>query len=180
MFDLGSATASMSRLVTGVRDDQLGAPTPCNDWTVTQLLAHIHQFTAVFTTNARKQTARPPTTLVDDWRTSMPHDLGELAEAWRQPSAWEGRTSAGGVDMDAATNALVAVEELTVHGWDLARATGQIFSPADDELSRVDEFVTMFGGAENGPYGPAVPVPPDADRVQTVIARTGRDPGWTR
>ena len=123
MFDLGPAAQEMSRLVSGLRDDHLDHPTPCPDWTVADLLAHVHQFATVFTHNARKQQARPPDDLVDDWRVAIPHQLDELACAWRVDSAWRGRVSAGGVEMDAQDNAVVGVEELTVHGWDLARAT---------------------------------------------------------
>ena len=91
----------MSRLVSGVRDDQLDYPTPCPDWTVADLLAHVHQFATVFTHNARKSQARPPEDLVDDWRVAIPDQLDELARVWRVDSSWQGRVSAGGVEMDA-------------------------------------------------------------------------------
>ena len=42
MFGLGPATAEMSRLVSGVHDGQLNHPTACSDWTVADLLLHIH------------------------------------------------------------------------------------------------------------------------------------------
>jgi len=71
MFELGPAAQEMSRLVSGVRDDQLDYPTPCPDWTVADLLAHVHQFATVFTHNARKSQARPPEDLVDDWRVAI-------------------------------------------------------------------------------------------------------------
>ncbi|WP_265445226.1 TIGR03086 family metal-binding protein [Flexivirga meconopsidis] len=178
MFDLGPAATTMSALVAGTADDQLDRPTPCSDWTVGDLLAHIHQFSSVFTTNARKAPVHPPTSLVDDWRTAIPAQLDELAAVWREPSAWEGRASAGGVDMSAEDNAVVAIEELTVHGWDLARSTGQGFHADGDQLDQIDRFVAMFGQEGDGPFGPRAAVPADADRVQRLIAATGRDPLW--
>ncbi|NNG38638.1 TIGR03086 family protein [Flexivirga sp. ID2601S] len=178
MFDLGPAATTMSTLVAGVTDDQLDRPTPCTDWTVGDLLAHIHQFASVFTANARKEPLQPPTTLVEDWRTAIPEQLDRLAAVWREPSAWEGRASAGGVDMSAEDNAVVAIEELTVHGWDLARATGQGFHTDGGQLDQVDRFVAMFGSDGDGPFGPRAAVPADADRVQQLIAATGRDPLW--
>ena len=123
MFDLGPAAQEMSRLVSGVRDDQLDYPTPCPDWTVADLLAHVHQFATVFTHSARKRQARPPEDLVDDRRVAIADQLDELAGAWRVDSAWQGRVSAGGVEMGAQDNAVVGTEELTMHGWDLAGAT---------------------------------------------------------
>lgn len=175
MFDLGPAAAEMSRLVSGVRDDQLVRPTPCSDWRVADLLAHVHQFATVFALNARKQQATPPEHLVDGWRELIPERLDDLALAWRRESAWQGRVSAGGVDMDAADNAVVGVEELTVHGWDLARATGQDLRVDDACLDQVDRFFELFG---DGPFGAAVPAPTGATRLDRTVALTGRDPSW--
>jgi len=85
--------------------------------TVADLLAHVHQFATVFTHNGRRKSqARPPEDLVDDWRVAIPDQLDELARAWRVDSAWRGRVSAGGVEMDAQDNAVVGIEELTMHG----------------------------------------------------------------
>ena len=181
MFDLGPAAQEMSRLISGVHEDHLDRPTPCADWTVADLLAHIHQFSSVFTDNARKQPVQPPEALVDDWRQAIPAQLHELARAWRDDSAWDGRVSAGGVEMDAADNAVVGIEELIVHGWDLARATGQELHVEDDGLDRVDCFFDLFGdraAAGEGPFGPQAEAPENATRLQWIIARTGRYPLW--
>jgi uncharacterized protein (TIGR03086 family) len=175
MFELGPAAAEMKRMVAGVRNDQLDDPTPCEDWTVTELLAHIHQFTTIFTCNARREPPQPAPGLVDDWRQAIPDKLDQLTSAWREESAWQGRVSAGGVEMAAPDNALVAVEELTVHGWDLSRATGQTLRVDDASLNLVDQFFELFGGR---PFGPPATVPDGATRLEQTIARTGRDPAW--
>lgn len=181
MFDLGPAAERMTRLVAGVRDDQLGDPTPCQEWTVGNLLAHVHQFTTVFTQNARKEQVRPPAGLVPDWRAAIPGELDELSRAWREESAWQGRVSAGGVEMPAPDNAVVGIEELTIHGWDLAHATGQPFQVDDVNLDLVDRFFDLFGGQDggNGPFGPQADAPEGATRLERTVARTGRDPLWT-
>jgi uncharacterized protein (TIGR03086 family) len=175
MFDLGSTAEEMSRLVSGVRDDQLHDPTPCSEWSVADLLAHVHQFATAFTHNAHKEQARPPEGLVDDWRAAIPHQLDELVRAWREEPAWQGQVSAGGVEMDAPDNAVVAIEELTVHGWDLARATGQNLRVGDVDLAQVERFFELFGKA---PFGPAARTPEGASLLEHVVARTGRDPSW--
>ena len=100
-FDLGPAAEEMSRLVSGVRDDQPDHPTPSPDWMVADLLAHVHQFATDFTDNARKRHARPPEDLVDYWRVAIPDHIGELAGAWRVDSVWQGRVSAVGAEMEA-------------------------------------------------------------------------------
>ena len=72
MFDLGPASDDLVRLVRGVRDDQLGGPTPCADWSLADLLAHVHQFATVFTANARKVPPAPVDGLPGDWRGRPP------------------------------------------------------------------------------------------------------------
>lgn len=181
MFDLGPAAREMARLVSGVRDDQLASQTPCADWTVADLLAHVHQFATVFTDNARKDLPRPREGLAADWRQAIPDQLGELARAWCEESAWLGRVSAGGVEMDAPDNAVVAIEELTMHGWDLARATNQEVVVEGAALDQVDRFFELFAEqieSGRGPFGPEVTPEPDVGRLERIIARAGRDPSW--
>ena len=181
MFDLGPASHDLARLVRGVRDDQLDAPTPCAEWSLAGLLAHVHQFATVFTANARKQPAAPVDGLPADWRSDLPLRLDELARAWRDPAAWQGRVSAGGVEMTGEENAVVAIEELVVHGWDVARASGQDFDPAAGSLDHVERFLDVFAeplASGKGPYGPPVTAAADACRVQRYLAAAGRDPAW--
>ena len=77
--------------------------------------------------------------------------------------------------MNAPDNAVVAVEELTVHGWDLARATNQSVQIDGERLDRLDGFFELFGG---GSFGPKADLPEDATRLDDTIARAGRNPAW--
>jgi uncharacterized protein (TIGR03086 family) len=63
-----------------------------------------------------------------DWRTRIPERLAELASAWDDAEAWTGMTQAGGVELPGEVAGLVAVNELMVHGWDIAVASGQRFA----------------------------------------------------
>lgn len=182
MFDFGPTTAEMSRLVEGVRDDQLDRPTPCTDWTVADLLGHIHQFARLFTANELKQPPPQPIEhLVADWRVAIPDQLDELARAGRQKSAWQGRISVGAVEMDAFDHAVAGVYELMVHGWDLARSTDQDLHVDDTELDHVERFFEVF---PHGIFGTDRPsdgdqTPEGATRLERTIVRAGRDPAWT-
>ena len=182
MFDLGPAAQEMNRIVAGVRDEQLDQPTPCQEWTVADLLAHLYQFATVFAHNARKEPVDRPPGLPDDWRTTIPRQVDDLAQAWRDESAWTGRVSAGGVEMDAADNAVVAMEELVLHGWDLSRATGQDLRFDDASLDKVDRFREVFAApiaSGQGPWGAAVVVPDNAARCDRLLGAAGRDPAWS-
>lgn len=46
-----------------------------------------------------------------------------MAEAWHAPQAWEGLTKVGGGTMPASIAGQAGLNELVIHGWDLARGT---------------------------------------------------------
>lgn len=191
-LDLGPQTRIVARLARGVSDGQLMDPTPCPDMAVRNLLGHLTGLAAAFRDAGRKDlgvtTDTSPDTVVPDigpgWREDLPEVLGELADAWRDPAAWTGATRAGGVDLPGAVAGAVAADELVIHAWDLARATGQEYTPdpaalrvSYDLLAAAAEEPDRSGG---GLFGPVVPVPADAPLLDRAVGLSGRDPGWTR
>jgi uncharacterized protein (TIGR03086 family) len=189
--DLEPATTRLADLVVAVPDEMLGAPTPCESTTVGDLLDHIDTLALAFAAAATKDTdgfgARPQpdaSNLGDDWRTRIPRRLAALAEAWREPAAWSGMTRAGGFDLPGDVAGLVALDEVVVHGWDLARATGQPYASDRPTLEAVHGFVAPFAepgqeAGRAGMFGPVVDVPDDAPLIDRVIGLTGRDPAWS-
>lgn len=127
-------------VVRGTAEERLDAPMPCEGMPVRRLLAHPEGLAIAFRDAMRKvtgpTTSTPPNPqaliLRDDWRERIPARLEELAAAWNEPGAWTGTTMAGGVSLDAAEAGLVALDEVVVHGWDLAVATGQDYTPAPE------------------------------------------------
>ncbi|MDG9715127.1 TIGR03086 family metal-binding protein [Streptomyces sp. DH24] len=188
--DLAAQARIVARLAGGVTDEQLGGATPCPAYAVRNLLGHLTGLAVAFRDAARKDlgvtTDTSPEDSVPDvgpgWREELPKVLDELAGAWRDPAAWTGMTRAGGVDLPGEVAGAVVIDELVIHGWDLARATGQEYEP-DPALLRVTlDFVTVAAQeppGENKIFGPAVPVPADAPLLDRVVGLSGRDPGWT-
>lgn len=189
--DLRAAATMMSTLVRGVTDEQLGDPTPCPDYAVGDLLDHVGGLALAFTHAARKQTSAgggpgpsgDRTRLPANWRETVPARLAELAEAWGDPGAWDGTTRAGGLEMPGAEAGIVALDELVLHGWDLAVATGQPFRPDPGSLAAARSFVEQFSGPgteemRTGLFGPELPVPPGASPLEELLALAGRDPAF--
>jgi uncharacterized protein (TIGR03086 family) len=186
-FDLGNQVAVVKDVVAGVGHDRLDGPTPCEDMSVAALLDHLVGLTLAFRRAAEKRPlSGAPTAsaaaLAPDWRTLLPAQLDALAAAWRDPAAWEGTAAAGGVEMPAPEMAAVALDEVVVHGWDLAVATGRPYRPDPASVEICWAFVEQFASAppevRAGLYGPVVPVADDAPRFDRLLGLTGRDPGW--
>ncbi|MDN0195017.1 TIGR03086 family metal-binding protein [Streptomyces sp. S.PNR 29] len=190
-FDFGPQALILARLAEGVTDEQLPDETPCPGCAVRNMLGHLHGLAVAFRDAARKDLGATTGTAPDaaaceigpGWREELPKALGELADAWRDPSAWTGMTRAGGIDLPGAVAAAVAADELVIHGWDLARATGQPYEP-DPAALRVSYDLLAAAAAEQdrggGIFGPVVPVPDDAPLLDRAVGLSGRDPGWTR
>jgi uncharacterized protein (TIGR03086 family) len=190
-IDLEPAARRLGALVAAIDDGQLGGPTPCPDYRLGDLLEHVGGFAQAFRAAAAKELgdesgggpSGDASRLPNDWRTRIPQDLVAMAAAWRDPDAWTGMTRAGGVDLPGEVAGLVALDELVVHGWDVARASGQAYDADPGEVEAVRGFVTPMaeGPPEQraGLFGPPVPVADDAPELDRLIGLTGRDPAWT-
>jgi uncharacterized protein (TIGR03086 family) len=186
MIDLEPAAREVLRLLDGVRDERLGDSTPCEGMSVEGLLDHLMGLSLAFTWAARKTTpadagAAGSERLDPEWRTVLPQRLAGLVEAWREPSAWQGMAKAGGVEMPAEQLGVVALDELVMHGWDLARATGQEFTCEPGDAAAVLAFtraITGEGAPREGLFGPAVEVPEDASDLERALGFAGREPAW--
>jgi uncharacterized protein (TIGR03086 family) len=188
--DLRPTTTALATLVRGLRDDQLDGPTPCPAYSVADLLDHIGGLSMAFTCAARKegleghQASGDGSRLEPGFRDRISAALDGLGEAWQQPSAYDGMTMAGPVEMPGDQAALVALDEVTIHAWDLAVATGQPYPADPAAVESCRAFVAGFApppgspAAEGGLFGPPVPVAAEASALDQLVAAAGRDPGW--
>jgi uncharacterized protein (TIGR03086 family) len=191
MIDLEPATRAVTALIASIRDEQLDNPTPCAGTSLGAMLDHVEGFATAFALAARKQVppggSQPPVVdaarLTPVWRTRIPARLAELAAAWQDAAAWTGMTEAGGVQLPGDVAGIFALDEVIVHGWDLAAASGQPVGYDDDLLAPLHEFLTA-SVAQNpngtpGLFGPPVALPDDAPLLDRVLGLTGRDPRWS-
>ena len=154
---------------------------------VGDLIDHLGVFAERFQAAARKESegrTSPPSppnraNLEPGWRDRLRRDLLDLADAWHDPQAWKGSTVAGGREMPADVVGLIALDELIVHGWDIAVATGQSYEPAVQEIEAAIGFVSSFDAPRGGAlFGPIVSVGDDATPFDRLLGLTGRDPSW--
>ena len=179
MHDFFPATAATARVVALVTDEHLDLPTPCEAWPVRSLLEHIATFTAHFAAVARREevTGEPPASgLPEGWRTMLADALEDLTLAWRTPGAWEGQDEAGGVTMPRAALGVVALDEVVLHGWDLATAIGAPFAAASDDVEICLPFAEQFSGMAGGPFAAPLPGAAEASGLDRLLMLAGRDP----
>jgi uncharacterized protein (TIGR03086 family) len=191
MLEFRSAADQIVGLLDGVTDGDLTRPTPCEDTPVAGLLDHLMGLCLAFTWAARKDPAQAGSAarsaaeqLDPGWRVVLPERLDELVEAWRDPAAWDGMAQAGGVTMPAQVLGAVALDEVVMHGWDLARATGQPYHCDEATTAAILAFTTASARPENaggrqGVFGPVVAVPDDAPPFDRALGFAGRDPQWS-
>jgi uncharacterized protein (TIGR03086 family) len=192
MLDLAPAAGEMARLIRGIADDQLSDPTPCTEYTLGDLLDHVDGLALAFTWAATKDPAiadsQAPSPdgsrLSPGWQARICDALEELALAWKDPQAWRGMTRAGGVDLPGDVAGMVAVNELVIHGWDVAVASRQEYHCDEAALQASLAFVTASAAPEekaarDSIFGPIIPVSADAPTLDRVLGLSGRDPRWS-
>ena len=161
------------------RTSSLSLPTPCVGWDLGQLLVHMDESLVAIAEAAElgqvSVDPQPP-----------PRDSGQLVDrivqrACRTRAAWQERiTSApvgvGDLALGRDTVALVGALEIAVHGWDVARATGQARRLPEDLAARLyDVALAVVTPDERGRrFAPAVPVPTSAPMSTRLLAHLGR------
>jgi uncharacterized protein (TIGR03086 family) len=181
---LDAAAQQTVPVVRGVSDDRLGDRTPCADYDVRGLLNHLFHVVISFQELAARREvdfSSTPDRLGEagDWRARFAAETDALTAAWAAPGADEG--TAGQMNLPARTVASMALTDLTIHGWDLARATGRPYTPDPAAVTELFVLAEQMGpmARETKQFGEPVPVPDDAPPFDRLLAATGRDPRWS-
>ena len=198
----GAAVDLAGTVVAGIRPDQLTDPTPCHEFDVRQLRAHLLGVLRRVSTIGRLGHVGE----VPDIPTDIPAD--GVTEAWADAAA-------DVIDVWAADDELldrecvlpwaampgnialrIYVNEVLVHSWDLATATGQQPAWSDDVVEVAFEAIQMGLPAEGrtesfeelrqsmppelqdftDPFAAAVEVSADAPLIDRLVAWNGRTP----
>lgn len=184
---LDRAVAGTAAIVKGIGEGDLVRPTPCTEWNVHQLLNHVvgalWLADGLFADRAPRHAAGPGALPESDLVGSDPTaayaeaSAAALASARLDGTLERPHTTPVG-QLPGPVLAGFTTLDVVVHGWDLARATGQRadFDPevVEDVLAFALEAVTDDTRA---PFiGPALPAAPDAAAIDRLIAHMGRRP----
>ncbi|MDQ4053509.1 MAG: TIGR03086 family metal-binding protein [Actinomycetota bacterium] len=167
---LSRALDQTGDLLAAVHEDQLSLPTPCAEWNLGRLVAHVVNDPRMFLEAAHGNevdwSARPEP-VTTGWAAEFRSSADDLIHFWHElgDSARPGQA-----DWQTA--------EFAVHSWDLARAIGST-KPLDPEVA--ERGLALMSGAltpdnRGKAFGPEVPVPEDAPIYDRLAAYAGRDP----
>lgn len=181
---------AFQRTVAGTRPEQWSNQSPCAEWTALDVVGHIVVMHAAMLRPIDRDLSPAPSVQDDPLaafiaaRADVETVLCDSEIAGREIDSPGGRTT---VEQHID---LVISDDMVLHGWDLARATGQdeTMDPADvqrlwagNNAIPPDVMQMLRTPGAFGPgvvvYGPEVPVPADAPLQDRLLGLIGRDPG---
>jgi uncharacterized protein (TIGR03086 family) len=186
--EMAAAAAEAARVVSGVPDgpDVMDRATPCNDWDLRTLLNHVILWTA-YSAERRAHGESVAEDLMNKDFTAEPGfkedyaaQIDRAVKAWSDPEAWEREIGVMGDATPAADVAAMLIMEMVLHGWDVAKATGQEYvcddAVAATLLNTVEAQAELFRKYQG--FADVVPVPDDATAFDRALSLSGRDPQW--
>ncbi|MCU1354211.1 MAG: hypothetical protein JWM05_3420 [Acidimicrobiales bacterium] len=169
---------TFQRRIDAVPDDRWGDQSPCEEWSARDVVRHVVETHGMFLGFVDRELGEIPS--VDDDPSGAFAAANAVVQAGLEDPELAGRGYEGffgetsfGESVDRFLS-----YDLVIHGWDLAKATGQ-----DDRIDPVDldgalEAAKSFGPALRSPgaMGPEREAPPDADEQARLLAFLGRQP----
>lgn len=187
---LDLAQAAAGETIAGIGPDDWHRPTPCDEWSVRDIVNKMVASTLTFAAFGRRRPLEPPYDLVhpveilgDDPSATFQRAARDCRDAWRQDGALAGTapSTVGEFPAKAVLNARIF--DTTILTWDVARATGQRHRIGDDLAAYVLRvalaLVPNVRSVSPERYKDAPDVDPHASTVEQMIAATGRDTAWT-
>ena len=184
--EMAAAATEAATVVNGVPEGTLDAPTPCHDWDLRTLLNH----TILWTSYSAERRAHGESVAEDlmtkdftaepGFRDDYARQIDRAVKAWANQEAWEGELGVMGDATPAADVGAMLIMEMVLHGWDVAKATGQEY--ACDEavavavLDTVEQQAELFRKYQG--FADAIEAPDDATAFDRALRLSGRDPAW--
>jgi len=184
--NLFTVVASLQPVVFGVTAEEMNAATPCPDFDVRAVANHmlgtIEAFRRVGTgepLDPQNPWGTSGANIREQWRDDLSQKLKDYAAAWSRPEAWEGDAMDGAMPRQVIGD--MGLVEVMLHGWDLAKGSGQDVEYDDAAVDLAIEILEVIGeqGRAGGAFGPEVEVSGDASPFARMLAKSGRDPEWT-
>ncbi|AGL13804.1 TIGR03086 family metal-binding protein [Actinoplanes sp. N902-109] len=169
---LSGVVERVGQVISAIKPDQWGDPTPCPEWDVQALVRHMVLGNVMDTSGLL---TRPPTHR--ELLAGFDETAAALVAAFRQPGVLDRILEVPFGRVDGLMALHLRLTELLVHGWDLARATGQHVDFPDDVVAQELGFTARALAAlpaPRRPFAPAVATPETAPVLDRLVASLGR------
>jgi uncharacterized protein (TIGR03086 family) len=184
--EMAAASAEAARVVGNVPQKALDTPTPCGDWDLRTLLNH----TILWTSYSAERRAHGESVAEDlmnkdftadpGFREDYARQISKAVQAWSAPEAWAGTRNVMGDATPAADVGAMLLMETALHGWDVARATGQEFTTDEPTAEALEDIVQaqaeLFRKYQG--FADAIEPPKNATAFERALTLSGRDPDW--
>ncbi|HVV74476.1 MAG TPA: TIGR03086 family metal-binding protein [Mycobacteriales bacterium] len=182
---LDSVLGGTADLVEGVKAGDWDKPTPCPEYDVKDLVAHMVGWSAAFDAAANGHTPQGDPAAYEVTEKSAAEfrvAVTSIVGGWKDHGKDREVSLIGASQMPGPMVFDMTLMEYLAHGWDLATATGQPMPYADDAvlevLSRAKQG-PMANDEYRGPdkpFGTIVAVPEDAPAIDRFAGFMGRTP----
>ena len=169
-----------SSLVDRIQTMQMNDPTPCEEFTVHDILNHMMVLGGTFAYAFRGEDAPEISAPgVYGWVPSKEFRevMDDLLEAIQSPGAMDRTIESPVGSMDGETFARLLAFDGLVHSWDLATATGQRLALPDEVIEAVSAFASaaLTDDMQDGDtFKQATDAGPSAGAIDRVAAFSGR------
>jgi uncharacterized protein (TIGR03086 family) len=171
-------STAFTEKVAATPDGRWESPSPCKEWTARDVLRHIVDTHGNFLGMVGRSMGDIPS--VDDeplaaWIAARDTVQADLDDPARASAEYDGRF--GRSTFERAVDGFLCFDQV-IHGWDLARATGQDERIDPAEVQRIGSDISGFGDmlTKSGACGPPIEPPPGADDQTRLLMALGRRP----
>jgi uncharacterized protein (TIGR03086 family) len=176
-----------SRVVENIGPAQLDNPSPCDEWTVRDVLNHITGGATMFGLCVRDGNVPDEKlgalmtgdNLGTDYKGAWTRAAADAEASFAIPGAMDKIVKLPFGEMPAGMALNIAIFDVLTHAWDMAKATGQStdFDPKVSAAAyAIAQNMLSDDMRNSGIFGPQVAVAEDAPVVDRLVGLAGRTP----
>ena len=187
ILDLAQTRAAS--IIATIKRDQLDLPTPCDEWSVRDVINKLVASTLLFASFGRREEGdsnldliHPKDLIGDNPLSAFTQAATSCRDAWSLPGALEGMATSTIGEAKARSVLNARIFDTTVLSWDISSACN-VPNYIDEEqatyvLRVAQALVPAVRSHSNERYKAPVAISDNSQTLDHLIAVTGRNPSW--
>ncbi|HVK20752.1 MAG TPA: TIGR03086 family metal-binding protein [Actinokineospora sp.] len=164
-------------IIDGLTDEQLDVESPCEGWTVREVIRHMVGNSLGVLAKVDGTEAPAEVDLGDDPRATFRQTREAASAALSEPEVFDGPWELRGQQYTGGTMLFVHFADVLVHAWDIGTAVGIDVRFDEDMAEAALSVVSRFPEDAWGPgsaFIEKLPAAEDASAQERLLALTGR------